>query len=471
MVFSSITFLFAFLTLVLIVYALCPNKLRNYVLLVASILFYAWGAPRFVFVLLASTIIDFFMVQTMHRTVDKSLKKKWLAASIFLNLGLLIYFKYANFFVENLNEALLALGFQSAAWVKVALPIGISFYTFQTLTYSLDVYRGTHKPLKRVTDYLLYITMFPQLIAGPIVRFHAIADQLRERIWSSQNVVEGFIRFSVGLGKKVLIADVLALVADDVFDHGMADLSAPTAWLGLLCYTFQIYFDFSGYSDMAIGLGRMFGFTFPENFNSPYVSKSITEFWRRWHITLGTFMRDYLYIPLGGNKISWKRTYFNLWIVFVLSGLWHGDSWTFVVWGVFHGGLLITERVSGWSKRSVSDWVKIPISFILVALAWVVFRAETMHQAGVFYKALFSFKGKIPIQIYNHKLLIVLCLAAIFSFLPMFKVGQKWVEHFYEKSHSATSLMVYFGIALFLFVLSTAYLSTGNFNSFIYFRF
>ena len=346
MVFSSTVFLLYFLPLFLIFYHSVSKKFKNLIILLGSIFFYSWGAPSFVFVIIFSTYIDFHIVKKLYHSDNLSRRKLFLSASILLNLGLLGYFKYANFFVENLNLALHNFGIQPFAWVEVALPIGISFYTFQTLTYSIDVYRNTEKPLDKASNYMLYIMSFPQMIAGPIVRFSSIAKQLNNRAESFDDKLSGFYRFCIGLSKKVLIANVLAQEANLIFDSNLNNLSMSQAWIGMTAYTFQIYFDFSGYSDMAIGLGKILGFKFPENFNSPYVSQSISEFWRRWHITLGDFMRDYLYIPLGGNRVSSQwRLFFNLWIVFLLSGLWHGSEWNFVIWGIYHGLFLIFDRM------------------------------------------------------------------------------------------------------------------------------
>lgn len=324
MVFSSSIFLLYFLPIFLLVYHLVGKKLKNYVILLASVFFYSWGAPKFVFVILGSTIIDYYIVRRLYQSTNNSVRKKLLGFSIFINLGLLIYFKYANFFIENVNSFLHVLEFEEVGWTSVVLPIGISFYTFQTLTYSIDVFRKKHAPLEKLTDYLLYIMSFPQMIAGPIVRFSSIADELVDRKETIDDKLIGFYRFSIGLAKKVLIANVMAEQADLIFNSEYGDLSAANAWVGMLAYTFQIYFDFSGYSDMAIGLGRMMGFHFPENFNSPYVSGSISEFWRRWHITLGNFMRDYLYIPLGGNRVSSKSRLFliyGLYFYFLVCGM------------------------------------------------------------------------------------------------------------------------------------------------------
>lgn len=321
MVFSSIEFLFFFLPAILIVYYLVPKTLKNWTLLTASLLFYAWGAPDFIFIFLGSMLVNFFLTRKMHHSNNPKVKRLLLSLSILLNLGILAYFKYMNFFVDNVN-ALLQLTHHSAiTFTRIALPIGISFFTFQSLTYTIDVYRKVSQPLERWNDYMLYISLFPQLIAGPIIRYNTIAEQLVNRTSTMEDRVMGFYRFALGLGKKVLIANTVAIVADEIFAMNYDTLSTGTAWIGILAYTLQIYFDFSGYSDMAIGLGRMFGFRFTENFNAPYISQSISEFWRRWHITLGAFMKEYLYIPLGGNRVSQARLYFNLGTVFLISGL------------------------------------------------------------------------------------------------------------------------------------------------------
>ena len=320
MVFSSIVFLLYFLPLFLITYFLVDKKYKNLVILFFSIAFYSWGAPKFIFVILGTTFIDFHLVKWMSATESENRRKVLLALSVSVNLGLLLYFKYSNFFIDNVNSLLGLLGGGEIKWTKLLLPIGISFYTFETITYVVDVYRKIHKPLKNFWDYQLYIILFPKLIAGPIVRYHDLADQITDRSHNenNENRLTGFYRFVIGLSKKVIIANHMGLLADTIFVQDYATMDSYTAWIGILAYTFQIYFDFSGYSDMAIGLAKMIGFKFPENFNNPYTSRSITEFWRRWHITLGAWMRNYLYIPLGGNRVdSNLRKYANLWIVFL----------------------------------------------------------------------------------------------------------------------------------------------------------
>ena len=469
MVFSSNIFLFFFLPVFLVAYFLTPQRFRNYTLLLFSLVFYAYGAPDFVFLLVAECIVNYFLVRGMAKAKDG--KIILCALSIVISLGLLLYFKYANFFVDNFNAILGWAHREPVAWMEVALPIGISFFTFQSITYTIDVYRGVTPPSKKLTDYVLYIMMFPQLIAGPIVKYNTVAAQLVSRTSTMEDRALGFYRFVIGLGKKVLIANTLALYADEVFAMNYADLSTGTDWLAMLSYTMQIYFDFSGYSDMAIGLGRMMGFRFPENFNDPYTSGSISEFWRRWHITLGSFMKDYLYIPLGGNRKGTARTYLNLIIVFLCSGFWHGASWNFVLWGAFHGFFQILDRL--FMNKVFKKIGKIPsvlLTFFVVNLGWVLFRVEGLASAGTFYQALFSFRTGLE----GHTDLFfwfVLGLALVFSFLTLTQGGQKLQDKIFAEHYSQKLSWVMFALCLVLLVLSTGALCVSDFNPFIYFRF
>jgi len=472
MVFSSIAFLIYFLPLFLLVYYLSPQKLKNYVILLFSVAFYAWGAPKFVFILLAITAASFYIVKWMDFSNERKHKKILLALSIFINLGLLAFFKYANFFVDNLNQIFETFGYKAVAWTKIILPIGISFYTFQTLTYSIDVYRGVHKPLNKLSNYVLYIIMFPQLIAGPIVRYNSIADQIVKRNETNNDRLLGFYRFSIGLAKKVLIANVMGSKADEILSMDFVTMDATTAWIGILAYTFQIYFDFSGYSDMAIGIGRMIGFKFPENFDNPYTSKSITEFWRRWHMTLGAWMKNYLYIPLGGNKVTTSRLYFNLWFVFLVSGLWHGASWNFVIWGAFHGFFLVIERLF-LSKLLIKAGSLIAwfYTFFITIMGWVIFRIEDYGEAFVFYKRLFSFNfTKLDFHSdlqFSYWILI----AILFSFFTMLPKGKEIQQKVFYSDYSKSGLIFGFVIAFLLLFLSISSIATSDFNPFIYFRF
>ena len=471
MVFSSIVFIFYFLPVVLLVYYLVPDKAKNVVLLIASLVFYAWGAPDFFPIFIASMICNFLITNKMHNTEAPKAKKGWLAVSMVLNIGLLAYFKYMNFFVDNVNALLQLTNHAAIQFTRVALPVGISFFTFQSISYTIDVYRKVSEPLRRWYDYMLYISLFPQLIAGPIIRYNTIADQLVSRSIPMEDRVGGFMRFTVGLGKKVLIANTLAVFADEVFAMDFGSMSSGTAWLGILAYTFQIYFDFSGYSDMAIGIGRMLGFRFGENFNVPYISQSISEFWRRWHITLGGFMKEYLYIPLGGNRVSRGRTYFNLWVVFLISGLWHGASWNFVLWGVFHGTFLILDRL--FMLDILKKMGRIPsilLTFLVVVLGWVVFRAETVGDAWHFYQALFAFRQGTTAAVAPQFLLFLL-LAVFFSFSPVSRLGDQWMGALYAEKHSKGVTIALFTVSMLLFFLSVGNLAVTDFNPFIYFRF
>lgn len=493
MVFSSILFLFYFLPVFIGIYYILPHRLRNIWLLLASICFYAWGAPDFVFIVLGSIIIDFYLVKNIHSAKRKT--KRWLAAiSVVMNVGLLAYFKYANFFIGNLNDLLNHFGFSQVHWTAIALPIGISFFTFQKITYTVDVYRNVHAPLKRLVDYAMYILMFPHLIAGPIVRFNLVADQIENRRYNEtmENRLNGLFRFVIGLSKKVLIANVLGAEADKVFAMDPATFGAGQAWTGIIAYAFQIYFDFSGYSDMAIGLALMIGFNFPENFNNPYISQSITEFWRRWHMTLGRFMREYLYIPLGGNRVSTARMYLNLWIVFFLSGLWHGAAWNFIAWGAFHGLFLVADRVFLLKiLQKAGKFPAILITFFISLIGWVLFRSETLSYAWDFLRAMFSFSGSgLPVEI-TLKFAIILGVAIIFSFFGAIRGVEDWQKKVLrglreketrgqgeeencktqnEKRNMQNVVLRLSFSLIFLLLCISAIMSTG-FNPFIYFRF
>ncbi len=473
MVFSSISFLLYFFPIFLGIYYLSPKGLKNYVVLLFSIFFYAWGGPKFIFILLASVYVNFLIVKQLDKS-EKHSTKRWLTGlSIAINIGLLAYFKYANFFVENFNASLQHFGFSTVEWVKVVLPIGISFYTFQTLTYSVDVYRNVHKPLKKVSDYALYIIMFPQLIAGPIVRYTFIADQIVDRKADYNDRLVGFYRFAIGLAKKVLIANVMGAKADAILSMNFSQIDSTTAWIGILAYTFQIYFDFSGYSDMAIGLGRMIGFKFPENFNNPYISKSITEFWRRWHMTLGDWMKNYLYIPIGGNRVKTKRRlYFNLWFVFLVSGFWHGAEWNFIIWGAFHGTFLIIERLflSKWLHKA-GNAVSVLYAFFVTVMGWVIFRIEDYRSAFIFYGKLFSFKFSPLNWSDNHDFFTFFILAALFSFFVLLPGGKKFQQNIFYADYNKRKLALMFVVSVILLVLSVAGITTTGFNPFIYFRF
>jgi alginate O-acetyltransferase complex protein AlgI len=470
MVFSGITFLVYFLPVFLLLYHLSPNKYKNAVILFASIYFYSWGGPRFIFVILGTTFLDYFLVNAMHSQKTQKSKKKFLVISLLLNLGLLFYFKYSNFFIGNIN----ALFGADIAWLKVVLPIGISFYTFESITYVVDVYLGIHKPLKNFMHYQTYILLFPKLIAGPIVRYHDIADQITDRVknYTPEIKLSGFLIFCIGLAKKTVIANTLGMQADAVFKLDISQIDTATAWIGTLAYTFQIYFDFSGYSDMAIGLGKIMGFKFPENFNNPYTSSGITEFWRKWHMTLGTWMKNYLYIPLGGNKVSDSKLYRNLFIVFLLSGLWHGASWNFVLWGAYHGLFLVLERLFlGKVFQTLGRWISVPLTFIIVATGWVLFRNEDLHYALQVIKQLYAFNffhGKFAV---NNDFIATAVLAGVISFFALTRATKAVQDKIYGENFPGASKWLAVLSGIVLFYISLSYISALDFNPFIYFRF
>lgn len=465
-----------FFPVFLAIYFLASNAYKNIIILLGSVLFYAWGAPKFIFVILATTLLDFMFVKWMDQLTTSFHRKLMLVLSLSMNLVLLFYFKYCNFFIDNLNPVLSALSIGNIEIAKIILPIGISFYTFESITYVVDVYRKIHPPLKNFWDYQLYIIFFPKLIAGPIVRYHDIADQITNRFEGDtiDNRFIGFNRFMVGLSKKVLIANVLGQYADSIFNqtdyHGV---SMPTAWLGAICYTFQIYFDFSGYSDMAIGISRMLGFRIPENFNSPYISQSITEFWKRWHMTLGAWMRNYLYIPLGGNRKSAVKTYINLWTVFLFSGLWHGASWTFIVWGAYHGFWMVVERI-GFTRLTdkLPAFIRVLACFLIVTLGWVLFRIEKLADAIQYLRQMFT----VNLNGYespNGLVWFTLFAACLISFSAFFnRLKQLADSLWYDLEHLSNRKTVWLLLpSLVFFVCSLSRIVGTGFNPFIYFRF
>lgn len=409
MVFSSNIFLFLFLPIFLILYFAIPErfigkKYRNYLLLFASLLFYAWGEAQYLVLLIISIISNYYFGILIEKEGDKKEKSSdfkfrfpIITIAISFNLLLLGYFKYANFLIENLNHILQSLSIGQLIVSKVHLPIGISFFTFHAISYLIDIYRKKCKAQRNILDLSLYISFFPQLIAGPIVRYNFIEKYLNNRRHNIFFVSYGIRRFIIGLGKKIIIANPLGEVADVIFSSSTTDLTTPIAWVGIVCYSLQIYFDFSGYSDMAVGLARIFGLKFPENFNYPYISKSIKEFWRRWHMSLSAWFRDYVYIPLGGNRVSLSRQYFNLITVFFLCGLWHGASWNFIIWGLFHGFFLVIERLSSENKNLMSYISKTPASIkhfyavTVVMVGWVFFRSPDLTHSLSYLQTMFGF--------------------------------------------------------------------------------
>lgn len=483
MIYNSSLFLLYFLPAVLITYYLIDRKYKNLLLLLVSIFFYAWGAPKFVFILAGSVIADYFLLQYMSKQ-EGHLRRILFWTSVILNLGLLLYFKYMNFFVEQFNALIGIFGSKPAHWTNMLLPLGISFITFQKLAYTFDIKRKVFEPFSRIQDYALYIFMFPQLLSGPIVRPGHLAGQIAERPDSVDDKLTGFYRFVIGLAKKVLIADVLAVQVNEIFALNSQELSTGLAWTGAIGYTFQIYFDFSGYTDMAIGLARMLGFRLPENFNSPYVSTSITDFWHRWHITLSTWFRDYLFLPLAyatSRKLPRER-YFGLradkviyviatLVTFLLCGFWHGAAWTFILWGLYQGIFLALDKL--FLIKYLKKAGKVPsivITFFIILFGWVLFRSNSIDDFYFYVRRMFSFTDGVNDVWINSKFWTMLAIAAFFSFAGVFKRVADWQERLYLKPGNA--MMIGFSlIAILLFILSEAAITSTGFSPFIYFRF
>jgi alginate O-acetyltransferase complex protein AlgI len=471
MVFSSTLFLAWFLPLFLGLYTLADHRYKNLVILFGSVVFYAWGAPKFIFVVLLTTFLDFHLVKWMAEAGDERRRKRLLWASVGLNLGLLACFKYSNFFIDNFNGMLEALGMGTLGWTEIVLPLGLSFFIFESLTYVFDVYRKVHPPLRNFWDYQMYILFFPKLIAGPIVRFHEIAAQVRTRTHTPDHLLTGFYRFCLGLGKKVIIANAVGSTAQMYLGAEAADLSAGEAWLGMAAFYIQVYFDFSGYSDMALGLARMMGFDLPENFNSPYISRSIQEFWQRWHITLGSWMRQYLYIPLGGNHGSTALTYRNLALVFLASGLWHGASWNFVLWGMYHGTWLILERLFLLKMMArIPGLLRMAFTNAVVLVGCVLFSTHDFGQASAYFGAMFGGgpgTGLVPTM--EFWLLAPVALAfAWMNALPFLRGIERRV---FATTQTLPWHALLLPLSLGLFYLCLAIVSWSPYNPFIYFRF
>ena len=478
MIFSSTLFLTIFLPLFLVGYFLLPKNLnvKHIYLLAASFLFYAWGEPRFVFVLFFTTIIDFILVKKMDSFENGFKRKLWLAFPIIMNLGLLCYFKYFNFFIDNVNAVFGSANSPLMTFNKILLPIGISFYTFESITYSVDVYRRVHKPLDKFWEYQMYIIFFPKLIAGPIVRYHEIADQLQTHIYNDafRNRVNGFIRFCIGLAKKVMIANAMSREADAIFALNTEHLNTGLAWTGAIAYSLQIYFDFSGYSDMAIGISKILGFRIPENFNNPYTSKSVTEFWKRWHITLGKWMKNYLYIPLGGNRVSKSRVLLNLFIVFVLSGLWHGAGWNFIFWGVYYGIFLVLERLLVRKKNPTGPVVYLGWIYtcIVVVVGWVFFRLNNIGDAFRFVQKMFAFDFNAKYLFVDQAdFYLILVIGLFFSFCTLNGKIRNFSEQLFEGNISSSKTFGFAVAGVVSFLLCLISISGGQFNPFIYFKF
>ena len=458
MVFSSILFIFRFLPLALGIYYLTPKKYKNFILLILSLIFYSWGEAKYFVIMISSIIVDYFVSRGIEKYQEKkSIKIGLLCISICFNLGMLFFFKYFNFFIDNINSILgLTLNH-----VKITLPLGISFYTFQTMSYTIDVFRGKVSAEKNIISFGAFVCLFPQLIAGPIVKYTDINKELKERKMNANQIEDGIELFILGLGRKVLIANNIGMLWTEVEGLGFSNISSILAWLGVIAFAFQIYFDFSGYYLMAIGLGKMLGFNFPQNFNNPYISRSITEFWRRWHITLGSWFREYVYIPLGGNRVNKGRLVFNLFIVWFLTGFWHGASYNFIMWGIYFFILIGIEKL-GLLKFLENHKIFSHIySIFFILIGWALFAVTDLSQLKILFERLFNMNGGIDWIYYIRNYGVTLIVATLFS-TPIIEITYRRVV----KSKLINTL-----ILMGIFIISIAYLVDATYNPFLYFRF
>ena len=469
MLFSSITFLFLFLPIVMAVYYIVPGRGKNIVLLIASLFFYAWGEPVYVVLMILSILFNYFCGRDIQANSEDAGKAKLsLAFAVTVNILILGFFKYYGFLLDTVNSLLPS----DIPYRELPLPVGISFYTFQAISYLVDIYRKKAEPQKNILYFALYISMFPQLIAGPIVRYVDIEAQLRNRKISIRRLGQGAVFFIIGLAKKVIIANTAGSVFDQISGVPASSLSMLTAWVGVFSYAFQIYFDFSGYSDMAVGLGKMFGFEFKKNFDYPYISKSITEFWRRWHISLSTWLREYVYIPLGGNRCSVSRNIFNLMVVWALTGMWHGAAWNFIAWGVYYGVILVMEKyIWGDSLERLPGVVRHIYTIILVLVGWVFFFSPSLGYSLRYLAAMVGggagiVDSKGAFLLLTHWLLYLLAVLGSSALgMRLLNAVPRMIRG--EKAKAVSAAVIYMGI----FVVSVAFLVTDTFNPFLYFRF
>lgn len=477
MLFSSITFLFAFLPIVLFLYYISPRFLKNTVLVIVSLAFYAWGEPRYIVIMLCSIIVGYLMgilTEKFKNAEEIGKARAMMILAVVINLGILVFFKYTNFFVENINNipgvTIKMPHFPGIAYTgdKINLPLGISFYTFQILSYSVDVYRGTVKAQRNIINLAAYITLFPQLIAGPIVRYETVEKELVERRESVDMFGEGASRFVMGLGKKVLIANMAGEIFNNLSSLGADDNTVILSWICSIAFTLQIYFDFSGYSDMAIGLGRMLGFNFLENFDYPYISKSITEFWRRWHISLSSWFRDYVYIPLGGNRKGKFKTFRNIFIVWLLTGFWHGAAWNFIFWGLYYFVLLMIEKNFLLDKLKKAPAVLSHIySLFLINIGWVIFAYDDVKKLKDALLNMFFANGLAVANDLTIFYILSYGLFLLIAFAVATPYPKKLADKIFDKLNGIPEVI----FLLAVFVLSTAFLASESFNPFLYFRF
>lgn len=475
MVFSSLTFLFLFLPIVIILYYIIPKRFKNLFILISGLFFYAWGEPIYVFIMIASTLIDYFAGLVIYKFGHKpAMRKAALIVSVIMNLSLLGFFKYSNFIIENINNI-----FNTHYGAPTSLlPIGISFFTFQSMSYTIDLYRGNINVQKNPITFAAFVTLFPQIVAGPIVRYEDIADELEDRKIDIDTIWDGILQFVAGLGKKVLIANNIGTLWDTVKAMDLNTVPVATAWLGIAAYTLQIYFDFSGYSDMAVGMGKILGFHFPKNFDYPYEAKSITEFWRRWHMTLSSWFKSYVYFPLGGSRKGFARMIFNTAIVWFLTGVWHGASWNFIIWGCMYGVIIIIEKIVTTALKNKSrenilnkipSFVKHIYAMVLVSLGWVLFDTDNLSMAFSYMRRMFSFGSTLADShttylLLNFGILFMIAIIGCTSFL------KRLTEKLAKRQPSCTNVLsICYMIVVFL--LSTAYLVDASYNPFLYFNF
>lgn len=466
MIFSSLPFLFFFLPLFLIIYFIVPRKIKNIILLIFSLIFYAWGEPVYIVLMIFSSVVDYTNGRLIEKYQDDKFKKRiFLIVSVIINLSLLGFFKYSNFLIGNIND-LFGINIDL---LKITLPIGISFYTFQTMSYSIDVYRGTVKASHNFLDFMAYVCMFPQLIAGPIVRYEDVEKELHIRTHSLEAFSNGMYRFIQGLFKKVLIANNIGMLFDSISVIG--DKSMLLCWLGAVAFALQIYFDFSGYSDMAIGMGKMMGFNYPDNFNHPYIATSITDFWRRWHMTLSTWFKDYLYIPIGGSKVSKILNIRNLLIVWILTGFWHGSNWNFIIWGLYFGVLLILEKfVFKKFLAKLPNWMKRIYTLFFILISWIIFAFENVSTGLKYLGNMFNFTNIIDNNFiyYFKEYFIILIIGILFS-TPIYKKFISVINK--NRKLEIIGNVLCMGGMIILFVITISSLVGDTYNPFLYFRF
>lgn len=469
MVFSSLTMIYIFLPIVLLLYFILPNRIKNLILLISGLIFYAWGEPVYIWVMVVSSLVDYMAGLIINKYDDNpKVRKIALITSMMVDLGFLMAFKYSGFFITNINT----LFNTNIPIPELSLPIGISFYTFQSMSYTIDLYWRKIKVQKNFLDYLTYVSLFPQLVAGPIVKYQDIQNEIHERKVNIKLVGEGTNLFIKGLAKKVLLANNIGALWTEVKTLDFSEISVITAWIGILSFTFQIYYDFSGYSDMAIGLGKMLGFHFPKNFDHPYISKSVSEFWRRWHITMGSWFRDYVYIPLGGNRKGKLKMVRNTFIVWALTGFWHGAGWNFILWGLFYGIILMIEKVYlGKVLEKLPSFIRILYTFVLVVIGWVFFDTSSLTEAGQLIKAMFGFGNNFidsyaKYQIASYIIVFIVCIVCSTN------VREKVTNFLVNKNKTAK--LYYYSLPILqlaIMIVCTAYLVDATYNPFLYFRF